>query len=455
MNEEQTLSSRDVVFISHAYPEDNEFTLWLATQLATAGYPVWCDLTDLLGGEDFWRSVERVIRHRAVIVLFVLSKNSNSKEGTLQEIALAKAVAKQIDEEFLIPLKIDDLPREQINIELRRINFISFEASWAKGLHTLLDKLDEKGVQKQSNYGPDAVAAWWRTNFSADKGLKPHPEELLSNWFVFDALPPKLLFHILPPGSKLNPQEIGTGFSYQIHGNGILSFASAEDFALEGIRFGDTHDFLLADLLNDEKATFIDSMQTRNVITSLLTQAWELYIKQRGLDTYRLANGMICGYFKTGQLEKDKITFNGVDGKSTWRRMIGYKSVKSRLETDKKRYWHFAISAKPHLRATKFFSINPHVLFSDDGTAIWTDTDKMHRAKMRQCKNWWNDDWRDRLLAFMNWLANENGEIKISLSSQLFISVSSLPLVFTSPIQFNDPTTNQVRRGQDEGREDA
>jgi hypothetical protein len=48
--------------ISHANPEDNEFTLWLALQLAKEGYKVWTDLTDLLGGESFWNDIEHVIR---------------------------------------------------------------------------------------------------------------------------------------------------------------------------------------------------------------------------------------------------------------------------------------------------------------------------------------------------------------------------------------------------------
>ena len=39
---------RDTLLLSHANPEDNGFTLWLALQLANEGYRVWCDLTKLL-----------------------------------------------------------------------------------------------------------------------------------------------------------------------------------------------------------------------------------------------------------------------------------------------------------------------------------------------------------------------------------------------------------------------
>ncbi|PYV94046.1 MAG: toll/interleukin-1 receptor domain-containing protein, partial [Acidobacteria bacterium] len=42
--------TRNMLFISHANPEDNDFTRWLALQLAKDGHPIWCDLTELLGG---------------------------------------------------------------------------------------------------------------------------------------------------------------------------------------------------------------------------------------------------------------------------------------------------------------------------------------------------------------------------------------------------------------------
>jgi hypothetical protein len=442
MTDQDPTSSRDVIFISHAFPEDNEFTRWLALRLAVEGYPVWCDLTKLLGGEDFWRSVEKIIRQKACKVLFVLSESSNAKDGTLQEVALAKEVARQNNfEDFLIPLKIDDLSRSHINIELKRINYTSFEDGWAKGLSALLEKLETAGVPKNPNYSPDAVASWWRANFSAEQGLLQQNEEHLSNWFVIESPPQKLFYHIFMPGISRMPYPVEgeVFYPFQPHGNGILSFSTAEDFTSEEQLFGDTHRFFIADLLDDEQDTFIDAMHTRNVISNLFTQAWVNFVRKRGLETYELANGSFCCYFKKDQLENDKISFTGVDDKLTRRNIIGYKSIKSKIVPDKKRYWHFGISAKPHLRSTKFFAVNPHVLFSDDGQTIWADKDRMHRVKMSQCKNWWNDDWRDRILAVMSWLTDENGEIIIPLSSVEAIRVNKLPLLFTSPVFFNDP----------------
>ena len=54
--------NRDTVFVSHANPEDNTFALWLALRLGELGFKVWCDLTNLIGGEAFWDNAEDAVR---------------------------------------------------------------------------------------------------------------------------------------------------------------------------------------------------------------------------------------------------------------------------------------------------------------------------------------------------------------------------------------------------------
>ncbi|MDZ4058210.1 MAG: toll/interleukin-1 receptor domain-containing protein, partial [Polynucleobacter sp.] len=50
---------RNLIFISHANPENNEFSRWLGLQLANEGYEIWSDVTKLIGGEQFWDSIEQ------------------------------------------------------------------------------------------------------------------------------------------------------------------------------------------------------------------------------------------------------------------------------------------------------------------------------------------------------------------------------------------------------------
>jgi hypothetical protein len=51
------MSERQALFISHATPEDNAFTIWLGAKLAAAGYEVWADVLRLRGGDDWQRKL--------------------------------------------------------------------------------------------------------------------------------------------------------------------------------------------------------------------------------------------------------------------------------------------------------------------------------------------------------------------------------------------------------------
>ena len=53
--------ARDTIFISHATPQDNEFSIWIASRLEMLGYNTWIDKKGLLGGERFWPTIQKAI----------------------------------------------------------------------------------------------------------------------------------------------------------------------------------------------------------------------------------------------------------------------------------------------------------------------------------------------------------------------------------------------------------
>ena len=70
---------RSLVFISHATPEDNEFTYWLSTRLKLLGYEVWSDVTQLFGGEKWWNDIEEAVDKFTIKFILVITKTSLSK----------------------------------------------------------------------------------------------------------------------------------------------------------------------------------------------------------------------------------------------------------------------------------------------------------------------------------------------------------------------------------------
>jgi len=184
---------RDMLFISHANPEDNEFSQWLSLQLAKYGYPVWCDLTKLLGGEVFWTDIEQALRNKTAKFLYVLSRTSNAKDGPLNELQVAANIQRDNKlRDFVIPLLIDDLPHREIHIQLSRLTAVNFREGWAKGLQNLLRKLQKDGLKQRPDFNPAAVASWWKLQHGAGQAIRNQSEEHLSNWFPL--VMPKIVF---------------------------------------------------------------------------------------------------------------------------------------------------------------------------------------------------------------------------------------------------------------------
>lgn len=269
---------RDMVFISHANPEDNEFARWLALQLATDGYPVWCDLTKLLGGENFWRDAEKAIRGRTIKFIYVLSRTSNVKDGPRNELQIANHVAKNDKSlhDFIIPLHVDDLPHGDINVLLTSINAIPFEKSWAKGYAQLLELLDRERVLTKSNFGPVAVSSWWRAQFSAERGLKREPDTYLSNLLRVKSTPQSLWLHTLVrSGTGPIQPEHRLPFAGFMDGIDLVTFASAEEirpYLGESVRPAVSNQFPLCEVLQGRSG--LEVRKGRYFLSRLLRECW-------------------------------------------------------------------------------------------------------------------------------------------------------------------------------------
>jgi hypothetical protein len=177
-------------------------------------------------------------------------------------------------------------------------------------------------------------------------------------------------------------------------------------------------------------------------------------VKGRGLPTYQLANQAQCLYFEKGFAENDVVYFDRPDGSRSHRNLVGYRSFPSPTDDQRKRYWHFGLQAKPLLYPCLAYIAKAHVLFSDDGKLLWESKERMHRARRSQCRNWWNPKWRDRILAAISWLCDEQGTIDVPVSSSFHLKVCKHPVSFKSPVSYSDPGIQQEDEEWDEDEEE-
>ena len=161
---------KDQIFISHATPEDNEFTIWLASRLEMLGYKVWIDKNELLGGERFWPTIQKAIDASKKVLLVYsvnITREGILKSGIEREFEYANSVANSKGySDFVIPLHIDN-SNYHLAIGFPNLNQIPFNNNWAEGLKQLKKKLDKDGILYDEQIG-SSLSEWYENNYITD-----------------------------------------------------------------------------------------------------------------------------------------------------------------------------------------------------------------------------------------------------------------------------------------------
>jgi hypothetical protein len=406
-------SRRNLVLVSHANPEDNEFTRWLVTQLTMLGYEVWSDLTKLVGGTYFWTSIEDAIRNHAAKVVIVVSRDAQQKAGVLDEINCALSVErKERIGEFVIPIKIDELPFDEVIANLARKMILDFTKGWIEGLAQLHEALTAADVPRGQTATTSVSMLWSAT--SSTREILPASERLISNWLRIERLPEEYLLD--SKGVKFTERYSKyDGLNYE-------NTDGAKDRRL--MRLG-------CALRGELSST--DFREVWNSTTSLLRESWNIHAEGIGLKAFVLSNRRIAWYVPCGLLRSDTSNFKAMDGKKR-RKILAGKSEKRQA------FWHFGVELKPVLAKPARFVLLSHVIFTKDGQEDHFSSEKMHSLRRGFCKSWWNDRWRDLELAFLSWMA-PSGRMDVATIKDFGFSINCKPLQFTSPVSLK-PTVS-------------
>ncbi len=215
---------------------------------------------------------------------------SNQKQGTLQELAVASGVARQLnDSGFIIPLKVDDLPFADHNIQISCLIAIPFTNGWPEGLARLLKSLEEDAVPKPNASGAASIASWWNANRLNTHIVARKSETLWTNWFPLTQMPRQLFVWEVPldatlPGSFPHPTHR--------QGDWLFSFANAE--ALMGKAQSPTggrgHSILSYLTREPPNRTGLKRHEVTTAVKQLLRQAWEKLAVERKLPLYELSS---------------------------------------------------------------------------------------------------------------------------------------------------------------------
>lgn len=427
-----SIEERKSIFISHANPEDNAFTIWLGARLTAYGYDVWADVLRLRGGHDWQRILESVLRHKARKVLVVATDTSMQKQGVRNEIQIAHNVSQKIrDSEFIIPLRLSEF---DANFLIAHAQYIDFEKSWANGLSELIETLSEtynvpcnRGVQNET------ADNWRQVHLRNAKTLKHTSEKLVSNWLELDQLPESVFLYTLRnPSIFWNHYEENSGIPVVEFRRGFLSFSPVHDLqensecSLRNVVVDeiDTETFLKDGWPNQ----YIKSMDSKSQVVNLIRRSIEIYLLRRGLCAYEMSGDQLAWWGRTDKVPKDMIRFNWAQQALIGRRkIVGYSPSRNL-------YWHYGISPKPFLFPFPHVRVIHRVVFSRDGLTPIDNPLYMHRLRRSYTKSWRNSKWRDMQLAFLHWISAGEMQIPIPVASDVSIRIRIPPLVYTAPV---------------------
>jgi hypothetical protein len=412
---------RDVVLITHANPEDNAFSRWLGARLAAAGYKVWVDLRSLRGGHDFWDEIDRTLRAVAIKQIVVVSSHL-SKPGVKKELAIGDAVGRSLDDaNFMIPVRIADVAFSTLPPELIRHNAINAHPNWAACLPELFETLQDAGVPRQPTADGDFLMALVRAQEDGRLAVLDEPETLWSNWFPIDPLPEVLrLFGSKGTREQLERWLKTSAAPHVAHSGLAATFCDPVTFQQSGAE-GPTLEprFWLntATLLEGKDLDpFASRADARANVVNLLRQHWDLAMARRGLQRFEFAAGKVGWFFPDGLVD-GPVKFTLPDGRKVSRVVSG---------KFKDRRWHLCLVARPMLWPAPYLRVHANMALSMDGKTPLPGA-QTQRVRMRLTKSWWNDKWRDLLLAGMNWIAEGGETVSVAFGDETF-GVHSLPL---------------------------
>lgn len=420
---------REAIFISHAAPEDNAFTIWLGAKLSALGYEVWADVLRLKGGADWQRKLEHALRHRACKMLLVANPNAVQKQGVRNEIQIASDVARKLrDNAFIIPLRMEPFEAPFL---IAHAQYIDFTRGWARGLSELLETLQET-YQVPRNTG-NGGAIWRDIQLLHAKTLTRQPERLMSNWLSIDGLPDKIRYYEFRGQiSERRAQAAMNDAPWPLKPfrRGFLSFAPIHDLQ---DHFGDN--VPIASKGECRVASFLETgwdkigierNDARNQFSDLARQALEALFSKRGLRSYAMSGTQLAWWAPIDIAPGNKISFR-------WDDISGLRQIQGRSEK-RQMNWHLGVSVTARSAPLRHVRIVSRLIFTEDGHKPFDDPAKMHRLRRSFAKTWRNARWRDMLLAFLHWLANGKNTLAVPVSSEEDMILGLPPITWQVPV---------------------
>ena len=430
---DKNLSKPENVLILHS-AEDAPFVEWLARKLIFDGYRVLAEkipIDQIPWPED----LDTVFDEQVYAVVPVLSDYAILNPDFIGGLSSSVTLAKKRDYNSVIPVFYEFTEGNNSPKSIVGFSSIQFVEKWTNGLQNLLDRLDSIKCPKPVLNGKTLATR----DLIKEHRLKPEPEILFSNCFSIIQIPTRIYGYVL--SKSASPKKIeDLDFRWAFRRASSKLYFSFEDPPIELAEIFHVKQRIPYRWDNLEE---IEGISSQNLISELIRKSLLVHLKNLGLN---FCSENKLHYFSEEVIESGRLKFkHPISGDKSFVNAFGRRKY---WKPDNEEYYRYQLA--PSFRVVRDLFDNFTVLLrlfirlTDDEGILLSQAKKVSRRK-HLCKNWWNHDWGNRILAVSQFLSEESEIIIGPTDNQLIIA--GAPLMVTSPVSINeDEFTGQEDR---------
>lgn len=416
------------IFISYA-SENIIFAEWLAKILTREGYFVWIDRYKMLGGEPFPEDIAKAIKQNTFRFLALMSKSSVKKDTPRKERTLANKARKQSGiRDFIIPLLIDDLSIDDLDLLTTDLTTIHFNHNWYSGLKQLVKKLDLINAPKDQSSGLIRL----RNLFPKKSDIVGDKENLISNMLFIEDVPKNLVIY------KETNRELESSDSDWIsykNGDNYWSFTAPPEKLTASLKLCGKVDW-------QKNETYLGII-TKNIARSLIRKHLIFYCISRGLRKDKESKRI---YFPNNYFNKNHLQYNNIEGEKTYiavhgRCVGGYRKNRDRI------YYKYHLAPQFYVdfnRDDKYpiVFIKAEFYFTyENGSKV--DNKRAFRFRKKFTRNKFNNFWLSRILAIASWFSNGMDRVRLVETEAGALVINCQPKVFSCDKGINENSLQQ------------
>jgi len=362
-----------------------------------------------------------------------MSEYSAEKPNPTKERTLALGIARERQEDFIIPLNLGLKPTE-LPWMMSDLSYVDFSTNWAEGLAMLRKALRKAETPCPLDNGADMVSQ----SIIPQEIFESQSESVYSNFLLITRIPQAVSVIQFDHGlTSAAWRSLQTEWaSHRVDDHVFLSFHKPPSG--KSYRVVDAHSWQSKDeILGIDSKNLVSELIRKNLHVVCCTKGLVWSIDHRWL------------HFPYSSKETKRVSFVDCHGKGNNIQVVGERKFFNPGQSMRYRY-HLAPTFKVmrDMFGEEFLvKLGVRIRITDTSGRALPKNSALARMK-HVSKDWWNHEWLNRYLAICSFLSDGEEEIVIGEQESYQLAFCSKPLSYSSQVSLDEESIDRRREGR-------